>query len=74
MKHLPVAGKAITLLLTAVLLVACGTTQEEKDAAAAAAAAFFAPLPFSFGTQPPLPKDCPPAPVCLPMLGCNSNF
>lgn len=39
MKHLPVAGKVITLLLTAALLVACGTTQEEQDAAAAAAAA-----------------------------------
>ena len=41
MKHLPVAGKAITLLFTAVLLVACSSsdTKESEEAAAAAAAA-----------------------------------
>lgn len=41
MKHLPIAGKAITLLFTAALLVACSgsSTKEEDEAAAAAAAA-----------------------------------
>jgi peptidoglycan-associated lipoprotein len=40
MKHLPVAGKAITLLFTAALLVACsGSSKKEDDDAAAAAAA-----------------------------------
>ena len=41
MKHLPVAGKAITLLFTAVFLVACSSsdTKESEEAAAAAAAA-----------------------------------
>jgi len=42
MKHLPIAGKAITLLFTAALLVACsgsGTKEDEEAAAAAAAAA-----------------------------------
>ena len=41
MKHISVAGKALTLLFTAALLVACSgsSTQEEQDAAAAAAAA-----------------------------------
>jgi len=41
MKHLPVAGKAITLLFTAALLVACSgsDTKKEDEAAAAAAAA-----------------------------------
>jgi peptidoglycan-associated lipoprotein len=41
MKHLPTAGKAITVLFTAVLLVACSgsDTKKEDEAAAAAAAA-----------------------------------
>ena len=40
MKHLPVAGKAITLLFTAALLVACsGSDTKDEEAAAAAAAA-----------------------------------
>ena len=42
MRHLPVAGKAITLLFTAALLVACSgsdTKDAEAEAAAAAAAA-----------------------------------
>ena len=41
MKHISVAGKALTLLFTAALLVACSSssTQEEQDAAAAAASA-----------------------------------
>ena len=41
MKHLPVAGKAITLLFTAAFLVACSgsDTKESEEAAAAAAAA-----------------------------------
>ncbi|MFT6287046.1 MAG: peptidoglycan-associated lipoprotein [Halieaceae bacterium] len=41
MKHLPVAGKAITILFTAALLVACSgsDTKESEEAAAAAAAA-----------------------------------
>ena len=41
MKHLPVAGKAITLLFTASLLVACAgkDTKDEEAAAAEAAAA-----------------------------------
>jgi peptidoglycan-associated lipoprotein len=40
MKHLPVAGKAITLLFTAALLVACsGSAKKEEEEAAAAAAA-----------------------------------
>ncbi|MEH6581013.1 MAG: peptidoglycan-associated lipoprotein Pal [Halioglobus sp.] len=40
MKHLPVAGKAITLLFTAAFLVACsGSDTKESDEAAAAAAA-----------------------------------
>ena len=40
MKHLSIAGKAVTVLFTAALLVACsGNTKEEEDAAAAAAAA-----------------------------------
>jgi len=42
MKHLPIAGKAITLLFTAALLVACSgsdTKKQEEEAAAAAAAA-----------------------------------
>jgi peptidoglycan-associated lipoprotein len=40
MKHLPIAGKAITVLFTAVLLVACsGTDTKKEDEAAAAAAA-----------------------------------
>ena len=41
MKHLPVAGKAITLLFTAALLAACTSSakKEEEEAAAAAAAA-----------------------------------
>jgi peptidoglycan-associated lipoprotein len=39
MKHLPVAGKAITLLFTAALLVACsGSDTKDEEAAAAAAA------------------------------------
>jgi len=41
MKHLPIAGKAITLLFCAALLVACSgsDTKDQDDAAAAAAAA-----------------------------------
>ena len=42
MKHLPIAGKAVTLLFTATLLVACsgsGSKKEDEEAAAAAAAA-----------------------------------
>ena len=41
MRNLPVAGKAITLLFTAVFLVACSgsDTKKEEEAAAAAAAA-----------------------------------
>jgi len=41
MKHLPIAGKAITVLFTAALLVACSgsDTKKEDEAAAAAAAA-----------------------------------
>ena len=40
MKHLPVAGKAITLLFTASLLAACsGSAKKEEEEAAAAAAA-----------------------------------
>jgi peptidoglycan-associated lipoprotein len=40
MKHLPIAGKAITLLFTAALMVACsGSDTKEQDEAAAAAAA-----------------------------------
>jgi peptidoglycan-associated lipoprotein len=41
MKHLPVAGKAITLLFTALFLVACSgsDTKESEEAAAASAAA-----------------------------------
>ena len=40
MKHLPVAGKAITVLFTAALLAACsGSSKQEEEAAAAAAAA-----------------------------------
>jgi len=40
MKHLPVAGKALTLLFTAAFLVACsGTDTKEQEAAAAEAAA-----------------------------------
>lgn len=41
MKHLPVAGKAITLLFTVAFLVACTSsdTKEQEEAAAAAAAA-----------------------------------
>jgi peptidoglycan-associated lipoprotein len=41
MKHLPTAGKAITVLFTAALLVACSgsDTKKEDEAAAAAAAA-----------------------------------
>ena len=41
MKHLPVAGKAITVLFTAALLVACSgsDTKDEDEAAAAAASA-----------------------------------
>ena len=41
MKQLPVAGKAITLLFTAIFLVACSgsdTKKQEEEAAAAAAA------------------------------------
>ncbi len=39
MKHLPVAGKAITLLFTAALLAACsGSSKKEEEAAAATAA------------------------------------
>jgi peptidoglycan-associated lipoprotein len=39
MKHLPVAGKAITLLFTVALLAACsGSSKKEEEAAAAAAA------------------------------------
>ena len=39
MKHLAVAGKAVTLLFTAALLVACSSTakKEEEERAAAAA-------------------------------------
>ncbi|QFU74755.1 peptidoglycan-associated lipoprotein Pal [Halioglobus maricola] len=40
MKHLPVAGKAITLLFAAAFLAACsGNSKEQEEAAAAAAAA-----------------------------------
>ena len=40
MKHLPVAGKALTLLFTAAFLVACsGSDTKESDEAAAASAA-----------------------------------
>jgi peptidoglycan-associated lipoprotein len=39
MKTLPVAGKALTLLFTAVFLVACSGTDSKKDEEAAAAAA-----------------------------------
>jgi peptidoglycan-associated lipoprotein len=39
MKHLPVAGKAITLLFTAAFLVACSGSDTKDDEAAAAAAA-----------------------------------
>jgi peptidoglycan-associated lipoprotein len=40
MNHLPVAGKAITLLFTAVFLVACsGSAKKEEEAAASAAEA-----------------------------------
>jgi peptidoglycan-associated lipoprotein len=40
MKHLPVAGKAITVLFAAALLAACsGSSKKEEEAAAAAAAA-----------------------------------
>ncbi len=39
MKHLPVAGKAITILFTAAILAACsGSSKKEEEAAAAAAA------------------------------------
>lgn len=39
MKHLPVAGKAITVLFAAALLAACsGSSKKEEEAAAAAAA------------------------------------
>jgi peptidoglycan-associated lipoprotein len=38
MKHLPVAGKAITVLFTAALLVACSGSDTKDDEAAAAAA------------------------------------
>ena len=40
MKHLPVAGKAITLMFAAALLAACsGSSKKDEEAAAAAAAA-----------------------------------
>ena len=39
MKHLAVAGKAVTLLFTAALLVACSGSDTKDDEAAAAAAA-----------------------------------
>jgi peptidoglycan-associated lipoprotein len=39
MRHLPVAGKAITLLFTAAFLVACSGSDTKDDEAAAAAAA-----------------------------------
>ena len=40
MRHLPVAGKAITVLFAAALLAACsGSSKKEEEAAAAAAAA-----------------------------------
>jgi peptidoglycan-associated lipoprotein len=39
MKHLPVAGKALTLLFTAAFLVACSGSDTKDDEAAAAAAA-----------------------------------
>ena len=40
MKHLPVAGKAITLVFAAALLAACsGSSKKDEEAAAAAAAA-----------------------------------
>lgn len=40
MMHLPVAGKAITLVFTAALLAACsGSSKKDEEAAAAAAAA-----------------------------------
>ena len=38
MKHLPVAGKAITLLFTAVFLVACSSSAKKEEEAAASAA------------------------------------
>jgi peptidoglycan-associated lipoprotein len=38
MKHLPVAGKALALLFTAVFLVACSSTDTKEQEAAAAAA------------------------------------
>ena len=39
MRHLPVAGKAITLLFTAAFLVACSSSDTKEDDAAAQAAA-----------------------------------
>ena len=39
MKHLPVAGKALTVLFTAAFLVACSRSDTKEDEAAAAAAA-----------------------------------
>ena len=39
MKHLAIAGKAVTLLFTAALLVACSGSDTKDDEAAAAAAA-----------------------------------
>jgi peptidoglycan-associated lipoprotein len=39
MKHIPVAGKALTLLFTAAFLVACSGTDTKQDDEAAAAAA-----------------------------------
>ena len=38
MNHLPVAGKAITLLFTAVFLVACSSSAKKEEEAAASAA------------------------------------
>ena len=38
MKHLPVAGKAVTLLFTAAFLVACSSSDTKEEEAAAAAA------------------------------------
>ena len=36
MKHLPVAGKALTVLFTAAFLVACSSSDTKEDEAAAA--------------------------------------
>ena len=56
MKHLPVAGKAITLLFTAALLVACSGSDTKKEDEEAAAAARAAAQPRCSSRRMPLPQ------------------